>query len=325
MALALLTGAAGVMGARLVKRLLAAGWQVRALVLPGDPLRARIESLGCEIREGNVSDATSLAGVCDGVHTVYHLAAVIISHDPSVFERVNRDGTAHLVAQAACAKVKHFIYVSSASVTYPKRTPYAESKLEAERIVGSVPGLAYTIARPTLVYEAGGGQELMMFLQYLRRFPVVPFVGAGRAIKRPVWSEDVVDGLLRIAGNSVAYGKIYNLSGAEPISIRALAGLLLSHHADTRPIVSVPVVLCKAVARGLALVMPRPPLTLSAIAGIVNDADLDPADAMRDLGYRPIGVSEGFRRCFPVHGATAANLPARPLASHERVLKGNVT
>ena len=66
MALALVTGAAGVMGTRLVTRLLKAGFQVRALVLPRDPLRARIESLGCEIREGDVSDAASLSGLCDG-------------------------------------------------------------------------------------------------------------------------------------------------------------------------------------------------------------------------------------------------------------------
>ena len=101
MALALVTGAAGVMGTRLVTRLLRAGWQVRALVLPHDPLRARLESLNCEIREGDVSDAASLAGLCAGVHTVYHLAAVIISHDASVFQRVNRAGTALVVGEDA--------------------------------------------------------------------------------------------------------------------------------------------------------------------------------------------------------------------------------
>src|SRR5579862_1447019 len=129
---ALVTGAAGVMGVRLARGLVEAGWHVRALVLPGDPLRARLDGLGCEIREGDVGDAASLRGVADGVDTVYHLAAVIISHDPSVFARVNRNGTAHVVAEAARARVRHFIYVSSASVTYPRRTPYAQSKLDAE-------------------------------------------------------------------------------------------------------------------------------------------------------------------------------------------------
>jgi nucleoside-diphosphate-sugar epimerase len=294
----LVTGGAGVMGARLVRRLRSAGHEVRALVLPGDRLRARIEGLGAEIHEGDVAQASTLRGCCDGIDTVYHLAAVILSHDPSVFARVNRDGTANMVREASRGGVRHFIYVSSASVTYPRRTPYAESKLQAEHIVSAASGMAYTIARPTLVYEQGGGQELMLFLDYLRRFPVVPFIGRGTAIKRPVWSEDVVDGLLRMADAQVAWGKTYNLSGGEPISMLELAGLLLRHLDRPRPIAHLPVPLCRAAARAFSLTMSRPPLTESAIAGVINDANLDPTATMRDLGYQPRGVREGFEHCF---------------------------
>jgi NADH dehydrogenase len=299
MPIALITGAAGVMGARLVERVREAGWQVRALVLPGDEQRARALALGCDVREGDVSQAASLAGLCEGVDTVYHLAAVIVSHDASVFQRVNLQGTENVVREASRAGVRHVVYVSSASVTYPRRTPYAESKLAAERIVRSA-GLGYTLVRPTLVYEPGGGLELMMFLAYLRRFPLVPFIGNGSALKRPVWSGDVVDGLARLLGSQIALGKTYNLSGAEAISMLELARLLLAHHDRPRPIVPVPVPLCRALAGLGSLLMKRPPLTHSAIAGVVNDADLDPSLAMRELGYHPLGVREGFRRCFPI-------------------------
>ncbi len=310
----LVTGAAGVMGARLVARLRREGHQVRALVLPGDPLRARLEPLGCELREGDVSDRSTLSGLCDGVDTVYHLAAVIVSHDPSVFERVNRRGTANVVEAALRGRARHFIYVSSASVTYPRRTPYAESKLAAEGIVrAAAHELAYTIVRPTLVYEAGGGQELMMFLDYLRRFPIVPFIGAGGALKRPVWAEDVVDGLARLAGSRAAWGKVYNFSGAEPISMRELASLLLLHLDRPRPIVPLPVPLCRALAFVMSHTVPRPALTGSAIAGVINDADLDPSEAMRDLGYRPLGVREGFQRCFPLADEQSCASRGQPL------------
>ena len=320
---ALVTGAAGVMGTRLVKRLLGLGWQVRALVLPGDRLRSRVEALGAEIREGDVSDAASLAGACAGVDTVYHLAAVIISHDPSVFQRVNLAGTAHVAAEAAKSGVEHFVYVSSASVVYPRRTAYAQSKLDAEEVVKALP-LAYTIARPTLVYEAGGGQEIMMFLDYLRKFPVVPFIGSGRAVKRPVWSEDVVDGLARMAGNRAAWGKTYNLSGAEPISMLELAKLLLRHHDRPRPFLHLPVALCRGLAHVSGQFSERPALTLSAIAGIVNDADLDPSEAMHDLGYLPLGVREGFHRCFP-RAAFANDTTAPASLLTEPFQKGNAT
>jgi NADH dehydrogenase len=298
----LVTGAAGVLGARLVARLLQAGLRVRALVLPNDPGRARLEQLGAEVRVGDICDPESLDGICSEIDVVYHLAAIILSHDPSAFARINREGTAHMLASADRARVSHFIYVSSASVTYPVRTPYAESKLQAEHAVQARDG-AYTIVRPTLVYDEHGGQELRMFLDYLRRFPVVPFIGPGTALKRPVWSEDIVTGLACLAGNPVAFGKTYNFSGAEAITMLDFARLLLRHHGEERPFVHLPVALCRAVARVLERCMAQPPLTLSAIAGVVNDADLDPSSATADLGYQPIGVRAGFAGCFPLPSA----------------------
>lgn len=297
------TGAAGAMGSRLVRRLAGEGWQVRGLVMPGDRQRARIEG-ACEVVEGDVGDAAALARACQDVELVYHLAAVILSPDPEVFARVNRDGTAHVVAAAAAAGVRHLVYVSSASVVYPRRTRYAQSKLEAEELVKRETAFAHTIVRPTLVYDEAGGQEFRLFLDYLRRFPVVPFVGPGTAKKRPVFSDDVVDGLVRIAGNRRAHGKTYNLSGGDAIAIGELARLMLAHHGLRRPFLHLPVPLCRALAAGLGAVLDDPPLNHYTIAGMINDADLDPAEAMADLGYRPRGVRDGFARCFPQRSVT---------------------
>lgn len=315
--IALVTGAGGVMGQRLVRGLVERGFRPRCLVLPGDPSGPELARIGAEIREGNLEDPASLAGLCDGVHTVYHLAAIIISHDPDVFRRVNLEGTERMVALARAANVRHFIYVSSASVTYPKRTPYAESKLQAEHAVTRERSFHYTIVRPTLVYDRVGGQEFAMFRSYLERFPVVPFIGEGSALKRPVWAGDVVDGLLRLADNPKSYGKLYNFSGSEPISILELSRLILRHRGKSRRFLHLPVPVCSALARGAGLVMKRPPLTPSVIAGIVNDANLDPADACADLGYRPLGVREGFERFFPLFDSP------KPAVSLEPPSRGN--
>ena len=158
-----------------------------------------------------------------------------------------------------------------------------------------------------------------MFLDYLRRFPIVPFIGSGRALKRPVWSEDVVDGLCRLANNPKALGKTYNLSGAETISMRELAMLLLAHQDRPRPIVPLPVAWCHALPFAMRLTLRRPPLTSSAIAGIVNDADLDPGEAMRDLGYRPLGVRAGFQLCFPLERGGSSARQERTIARSSHV------
>ncbi len=303
--LVLLTGAAGEVGRRLAHRLAADGFRVRALVLPGDPLRARLEGVVAEIREGDIRDAESLRPACAGVDTVFHLAAVILAPDPAAYDAVNRQGTANLVAAAAAAGVRHFVYVSSASVVYPRLTPYGESKLAAERIVAGETRFAHTIVRPTLVYDESGGQEFMLFRRYLLRFPVVPFIGAGQARKRPVFSGDVVDGLARIAGNDVSFGRTYNLSGGETVTLGELGRLVLGLEGKSRPFLPLPVSLCRAVAAVLGRVMRNPPITPYAIAGFTNHADLDPAQAVAELGYRPRGVRAGLTACFEPIAASA--------------------
>lgn len=299
--LVLVTGAAGEVGRRLVARLARDGWRVRALVLPGDPLRTRLDGTGAEIVEGDIRAPETLVAATAGAHAVAHLAAVILARDPRDYDAINRRGTANLVAAAAVAGVRHFVYVSSASVVYPRLTPYGRAKLDAENTVVAETRMAHTIVRPTLVYDETGGQEFMLFRKYLRRFPVVPFVGPGSAKKRPVYSDDVVDGLARIVGNDICFGKTYNLSGPEPITLRDLAKLVLELEGAPRPFLHVPLPICRAVAEVLTRIMPNPPLTPYAVAGFTNDADLDCAAAVADFGYAPRGVREGLARSLVHH------------------------
>jgi nucleoside-diphosphate-sugar epimerase len=287
------------MGRRLVRGLIEQGNRVRVLDRPG----TRLDGEDAELLHGDVTDPASLAGVFDGVDTVFHLAAILIAYDPNAFERVNVGGTRNVLQAAQAAGVKHFIMVSSASVVYPKTTVYSRSKRECERIVREQKGMQWTIVRPTLAYNEHGGEEFRMFLDYLRKYPVVPFIGRGRALKNPVHVDDLMHGFLAVVGNPVAYGKTYNFSGGEEISIWDLAHLMLKHQRISKPFVPLPVPLCTAAARLLEGRMARPPLTWNVIAGVTQDANLDNSDARRDLGYAPIGIHEGLERCFPLSSA----------------------
>lgn len=294
-----ITGGTGVMGRELVKRFTGRGERVRVFCLPNDPGAPAARELGAEVREGDISRPDDVAGLCEGATTVYHLAAVIIAFDDAVYERVNVGGTRSIVADAARHNVAHLVHVSSASVVYPKTTAYSRSKRRCEEIVEKS-GLRYTIVRPTLVYDEYGGEEFNAFLSYLTRFPVVPFIGGGGAVKRPVHVEDIIDGLVRLHGNEQAYGKRYNFSGAERITMRELARLCLGLQGrEHKPILALPVWLCRALAATMKLFMRRPPLRWPVIAGVTQDADLDPASAQQEIGYHPSRVSEKLPSCFP--------------------------
>ena len=197
----LVTGGAGVIGSRLVKGLADAGHRVRVLTLPGDPYVSRLDGLDVEIAYGDVSDASTLEGVFDGVDTVFHLAAILLNDNPEIFARVNAGGTRNLVEASTKAGVQHFIFCSSISVTYPYTTPYNASKREGERIVKEQGAMKWTIVRPTLAYNENGGEEYAMFVDFLKKYPVGIFVGRGRALKNPVHVDDLMKGFLAIPGN----------------------------------------------------------------------------------------------------------------------------
>jgi nucleoside-diphosphate-sugar epimerase len=101
-----------------------------------------------------------------------------------------------------------------------------------------------------------------------------------------------------MAGNDLTFGKIYNLSGGESITLEGLGRLMLDRLGEAKPFLHLPVPLCRALAQVLTLAMKDPPLTPYAVAGFTNHADLDCADAVRDLGYRPRGVRAGIEGCF---------------------------
>ena len=124
----LVTGGTGNIGSALVRRLIDSGYRVRVLALPEDPLKSHLNITGVEFFYGDISNKSSLTGVCTDIDTVLHLAAVLLSDDDSVFDRVNIEGTQNILQVAGQNNVKHFIHVSSASVVYPRTTPYSLSK-----------------------------------------------------------------------------------------------------------------------------------------------------------------------------------------------------
>jgi nucleoside-diphosphate-sugar epimerase len=288
------------MGSRLVRGLVEKGEKVRVLTLPNDPFVSRLDGLGVDIRYGDISKAETLAGIFDGVKTTYHLAAILIHKNPEMFEKINVNGTRNIMEGSIAAGVEHMILVSSASVVYNFTTAYSISKQRTEDMIKEQTAMKYTIVRPTLAYNEFGGEEFMMFQEYLLKYPVVPFIGSGRALKRPVHVDDLMRGFLAIPGNPKSYGKTYAFSGGEAIPIWDLAKLMLRHQGVKKLFVPIPIAVCQAIELVMRQFMKKPPLTWNAIAGVMQDANLDNSAAREDLGYNPIGVRDGLQKCFPI-------------------------
>ena len=126
----LVTGATGFVGSAVVRRLLREDHHVRALVRAGAD-RRNLQGLEVEVVEGDLTDAASLARICDGCDALFHLAADyrLWAPRPQELYRTNVEGTRALLDAAQRAGVPRVVYTSSvATLGIPKDgTPGTET------------------------------------------------------------------------------------------------------------------------------------------------------------------------------------------------------
>jgi len=283
--LVLITGGAGVVGRSLCAEFLSQGHQVRVIVLSNDP---GVSALPSEVSVfyGDVSKKESIEAAFENVNLVCHLAAILISKNKEDYHRVNYLGTTRVIELSQKAKVKKLVFISSISVTYPIRTPYADSKYKAEECVKNS-NLPYVILRPTLVVEDHGGVEYQMFVRYVRKMPIVFLPGGGMCLKRPVRTSDLVKGIVSASLSDSAINHTYALGGAEVLSLRQMAENLLKINGKKKPIISIPWFLCRWLSFlksifGASGVSPE-----QALAGFRYDAAPSIEEAKIDFGYKP--------------------------------------
>ena len=94
--------------------MIAAGWEVRALVREGSD-RSNLRALPVELAVGDLIDRGSLDRAAAGCTALFHVAADyrLGAPDPSQLYRANVDGTRNILAAARAAGVRRVVYTSS--------------------------------------------------------------------------------------------------------------------------------------------------------------------------------------------------------------------
>ncbi len=111
---ALVTGATGFIGAAVARAVAATGTDVRVLVRPGTQAR-NLKGLDVESAPGDLTDRDSLKRALAGCRHLYHVAAhyALWAKDPSIFYKVNVDGTRTLFETARDAGIERIVYTST--------------------------------------------------------------------------------------------------------------------------------------------------------------------------------------------------------------------
>src|SRR5919202_2712881 len=133
----LLTGATGLVGRALLRRLTLARVPVRCLVR--DPRRLGAERVRVQIALGDLADPPSFRNALRGVDTVVHLAAAIRDQPGGSIEELNAIATWRMVQAARRAGVAHFVFFSAQGAAPHNRTRFMRAKALAEEAVEASP------------------------------------------------------------------------------------------------------------------------------------------------------------------------------------------
>lgn len=185
---ALVTGASGFIGPRLVTRLQKAGREVVCLVR-GSSKTDRLAPLGVRLVVGDVTDAASLPAALEGIDEVYHLAGRLHASRLEDYLAVNETGAVNL-AQACAERETPPVLVNVSSLAAAGPSPvgkphaegdpwrpismYGKSKLAAERALAPFADrVPITTVRPPVVFGPGDRDGFLM-VQGIRRTRIHP-------------------------------------------------------------------------------------------------------------------------------------------------------
>jgi nucleoside-diphosphate-sugar epimerase len=311
----LVTGATGLIGNAIARRLVERGERVRALVR--DVERAgRVLPAGVELVRGDVTAPESLPGAMQGVVRVFHAAGMPEQWQPDegIFDRVNRVGTVNVLQAARAAKVKRVIYTSTLDVfaapnggtlvetridAQPKPTAYERSKQAAEREAEVIrqQGLDVVYVNPGAVYGPSPIHVTLntFFIRLLTgKLPAVPPGGLSVAY---------VDGVTDVhlaAAERGGNGERYLVADTHVSNAQLARAILQAAGRTGRPPPTAPAGLLKvvaAVSAPLARTFGFAPLIAPGqLSFLLWDAHVDTAKAQRELGFQPTSLEAGVAR-----------------------------
>lgn len=290
------TGGTGFVGREILKQLLSAGHEVRALVRKGSQDKLAVHQK-LETHVGDVTDAGSLVGALEGCDAVIHLVGIIREFPGRgiTFRKMHVTATENMLEACDEQGVQRFLHMSSNGTRENGSTAYHRTKWQAEQLVRAS-DLDWTIFRPSLIF--GRGSEFVkMLTELIRRVPVVPVIGDGQYRMQPVSVAQVAESFVRALGMPESIGATYHQGGGESYSYDAILDLT-GRAMDREKVVKVhqPLFMIKPMIKMLQG-FEQFPITEDQLKMLVEGNICDPGEWAQAFGLVPISYAEGIGEC----------------------------
>jgi nucleoside-diphosphate-sugar epimerase len=290
----LVTGASGFVGSHLANYAVGRGRSVECIVRRTSDTSA-LDLGRLRVIEADLLDASSLeAAFSSPVHTVVHCAATTSETrvDYAQSFKVNVDGTRHILQLSEAAGVERFIMVSTQSAHPRNPSTYGRTKLAADELVRKAP-LAYTILKPSTIYGPGTKGLFAKMVRLLDKLPIVPVLGSGQRLIRPIHVHDLCDAILACEMADVTINKTYDLGGSDLVTYDEFLRYILQARGKKKPLVHLPLPVCRCLAAAFSF-MKHPPFTRDNLLGLTQNDVCNISHAQSDFKFSPRGLREGL-------------------------------
>jgi uncharacterized protein YbjT (DUF2867 family) len=291
----LVTGGTGFVGGHVVHLLREQSREVRCLVR--DRRRAeKLESWGCEVVEGDVTEPSSLRRAVEGVDVAVHLVA-IRQGKPEEFQRIMVGGTRNLLQAAKEAGVQRFVLMSALGTSEETKdaVPYYGAKWQMEQEIQQS-GFPYVIFRPSFIFGRDGG-ILRTFRKLAKVAPITPIIGSGEQRIQPIWADDVAAYFAKAIDHEPATNRTFELGGPDAVSWNEFWERLKRTLGVRRPSVHMPIGFMKVNALVTERLPGNIPLTRDLLKMLeVGDNVVTNDDAVQTFQLPLLPLDDQLRR-----------------------------
>ena len=316
----LVTGASGMLGAAVARRLAERGDEVTLM-------QRRPSSLGLREVLGDVADLAAVEAATEGQDGVVHLAAKVdVTGPEAAYERANVLGTRNVLQACTRQGVGRLVQVSSPSVAHTgaslvgapagaadpehARGPYARTKARSELEAlaadgtGEVP-LAVVAVRPHIVWGPGDPQLVERVVER-GRAGRLPLLGTGSALIDTTYVDNAASALVAALDRAPeVHGEAFVVSNGEPRPVGEIFGDFCAAAGVPRPRRYVPAPLAVAAGGVVERVwglrnrdgQGQPPLTRFLAEQLSTAHWFDQRRTREALRWAPeVSIAEGLER-----------------------------
>jgi len=315
----LLTGADGLLGSNLTRRLLDQGYEVKVFRQPGRET-GTLSGLDLTYYEGDLTNKEAVFEAVEGADAVIHAAAITntVPSRGEIYWKVNMLGTQNVAEAVQHHKVARLVCVGSASSLGfgPQQAPggeetpfvsdqygldYIDSKRAAHEYIltqSRENGLPAIIICPTFMigaYDSKPSSGAMILAVVEGRVPAIPPGG-----KNWVFVGDVAQGIV----NALTQGRLGEayIAGHENLSYETAYKLIAEVAGVAPPKLKLPGWALNGAGKlveGISKLTGKPPAFTYPMARVANDGHyFSPAKAVKELNLPQTGLRHGIEQAL---------------------------